>query len=289
MCLYEDFLRELQFKEGYSFNTISAYKRDLDYYKSFCKTGQDIMAFPLFLAKKNLSTRSQARVISCVRSYFKFLQRRGHKAKELKYLKLPQTEKKLPRLISHKEFSALWKASEVKSPHFSLRNQLVLAFLYGLACRVSELVSLNLRDFNETEAWMSVVGKGNKQRLLPLTQNLYDLLRLYLSQSRPLIGRKQSPPLFFNNRGRRPSRVDIWRWLKAWSLKAGFDEIKNPHSFRHGCATGLLEKGADLRSIQKLLGHFSIQTTQIYTSVRSETLKSVVDEYHPLSQAKKAK
>ena len=289
MFLYEDFLRELQFKEGYSLNTVVAYKRDLDYYKSFCQTKQNILAFSSFLVKKKLSTRSQARIISCVRSYFKFLQRRGHKGIELKYLKLPQLEKKLPRLISHKEFSALWEACKVESAHLSLRNQLVLAFLYGLACRVSELISLNLKDFNETESWLSVLGKGNKQRLLPLTQNLYDLLRLYLNQSRPFIGKKQSPPLFFNNRGRRPSRVDIWRWLKAWSLKAGFDEVKNPHSFRHGCATGLLEKGADLRSIQKLLGHLSIQTTQIYTSVRSEKLKSVVDEYHPLSQVKKAR
>ena len=289
MFLYEEFLRELQFNSAYSAHTVSAYKRDLNYYKSFCKTGQDIQAFYSFLTKKKLSPRSQARVISCVRTYLKFLQSRGHSSAELKHLKLPKLKNKLPRPISIKEFSTLWKICGEESVSLSLRNQLVLAFLYGLGCRVSELVSLNLQDFNETESWISVVGKGNKQRLLPLTKNLYELLILYLNQSRPFIGKKEHPALIFNNRGRRPSRVDIWRWLKIWSFKAGFENVKNPHSFRHGCATGLLEKGADLRSIQKLLGHLSIQTTQIYTSVSSEKLKSAVDEFHPLSQVQKVK
>ena len=284
MLLYEDFLRELQFGRGYSTNTVSAYKRDLDYYRNFCKTNRPIQNFYYFLTKKKLSPRSQARVLSCIRTYLKFLQSRGHSSVEIKHLKLPRLKNKLPHPINLKEFSALWKACEENTASLNLRNKLVLAFLYGLGCRVSELVSLNLQGFNETEAWISVIGKGGTQRLLPLPKNLYDLLNVYLNHSRPLIGKKESPPLFFNNKGKRPSRVDIWRWLKAWSLKAGFDEVKNPHSFRHGCATGLLEKGADLRTIQKLLGHLSIQTTQIYTSVSSEKLKEAIDEFHPLSQ-----
>lgn len=285
MLLYEDFLRELQFGRGYSANTISAYKRDLDYYKIFCKTDRPIQDFYCFLTKKKISPRSQARVLSCVRTYFKFLQSRGHPSVEIKHLKLPRLKNKLPHPISLKDFSALWKACEKETASLNLRNKLVLAFLYGLGCRVSELVSLNLQDFNETEGWISVMGKGGKQRLLPLPKNLYDLLNVYLNHSRPLIGKRESPSLFVNNKGKRPSRVDIWRWLKDWSLKAGFDEVKNPHSFRHGCATGLLEKGADLRTIQKLLGHLSIQTTQIYTSVSSKKLKEAIDEFHPLSQS----
>ena len=288
MFLYEDFLRDLQFGRGYSVNTVSAYKRDLACWKDFRKTGRPIQEFYYFLTKKKLSPRSQARVASCIRSYLKFLQSRGHTSIEIKHLKLPKLKNKLPRPISLKEFSALWKSCENQISSVSLRNKLVLSFLYGLGCRVSELVSLNLQDFNETEAWISVVGKGNKQRLLPLTDNLYKLLTLYLSQSRLLIGKTESPSLFFNNKGNRPSRVDVWRWLKTWSLKAGFDDVKNPHSFRHGCATGLLEKGADLRTIQKLLGHMSIQTTQIYTSVSTEKLKQAVDDFHPLSQIKKS-
>lgn len=287
MLLYEDFLRELQFNSSYSLNTIAAYKRDLTYYREFCRKGLSLKEFPHFLASKKLKPRSQARAISSVRAYLKFLQRRGHRVKEFKHLKFPRLKKTLPKPVALKEFSILWKACEEESPSFSLRNKLVLAFLYGLGCRVSELVSLNLQDFNENESWLSVMGKGSRQRLLPLTKDIYELLNLYLKESRPLIGKKENPSLFFNNKGKRPSRVDIWRWLKAWSLKAGFEDVKNPHSFRHGCATGLLEKGADLRSIQKLLGHLSIQTTQIYTSVSSQKLKSAIDEFHPLSKIKK--
>ena len=288
LILYEDFLRDLKFTCNYSKHTLSAYKRDLAYYKDFCKTRQPIQEFYYFLSQKKLSARSQARIISCVRTYFKFLQRRGHSSLEIKHLKLPKVKNKLPQAIHLKEFQALWEACVVDSSSLSLRNQLVLSFLYGLACRVSELVALNIQDFNETSAWISVMGKGNKQRLLPLPKNLYHLLIVYLNKSRPFIGKPESPALFFNNRGSRPSRVDIWRWLKIWSLKAGFNEVKNPHSFRHGCATGLLEKGADLRTIQKLLGHLNIQTTQIYTSVSSKKLQSAVDDFHPLSQIKKS-
>ena len=284
MILQKEFLRELKFNLSYSPHTVSAYQRDLSCYESFCKTGRPIQDFYHFLTKKNLSPRSQARIVSAVRTYLKFLQKRGRPIPDIKHLTFPQQKNKLPKLTRLREFKILWNVGgEAPAPQ-ALRNQLVLAFLYGLGCRVSELVALNLQDFNETESWISVMGKGDKQRLLPLQPYLYKLLSAYLNRSRPILkGKRGSQALLFNNRGRRPSRVDIWRWLKAWSLKAGFDEVKNPHSFRHGCATGLLEQGADLRSIQKLLGHLSIQTTQIYTSVRSERLKKAINKFHPLS------
>lgn len=288
MLLYEEFLRELQFGQSYSENTVSAYKRDLSYWEDFCKTDRPIQEFYSFLTEKKLSSRSQARILSCVRTYLKFLQKQGQSSIEIKHLKLPRLKKKLPQALSLKDFRALWDSCEEKKLQCSLRNRLILTFLYGLACRVSELTSLDVQDFNETEGWLSIIGKGNRQRILPLTENIYQLLLVYLKQSRPLLGKADHPSLFFNNRGKRPSRVDIWRWLKIWSLKAGFDEVKNPHSFRHGCATGLLEKGADLRSIQKLLGHLNIQTTQIYTSVSSKKIKEAVDDFHPLSHIKES-
>ena len=289
MLLYEEeFLSDLQFSRNYSDNTLLAYRRDLNYYKEFCDCPyKGIQEFYVFLDQKKLSPRSQARVVSCLRSYFKFLQNRGETCIEINHLKLPKLSHKLPELIQFKDFQALWKACEGKTLHISLRNQLVLSFLYGLGCRVSELVALNLTDVNQIEACVSVLGKGNKQRLLPLSHNLSQLLAVYLEKSRPYLRRRESACLFFNNRGRRPSRVDIWRWLKKWSLKAGLNTVKYPHSFRHGCATELLEKGANLRSIQQLLGHVNIQTTQIYTSVSSKKLKSAVEKYHPLSKVKK--
>ena len=146
------------------------------------------------------------------------------------------------------------------------------------------LVALNINDYSATERWVKIRGKGNKERLVPLTEALAKHLTDYLQNVRGHLVKEASPSILINDRGRRPSRVDIWRWLAAWSTKAGFSEPVSPHRFRHGCATALLEGGADLRSIQILLGHASIQTTQIYTSVTTQTLTRTIDELHPLSQ-----
>ncbi|MGI9548894.1 MAG: tyrosine-type recombinase/integrase [Bdellovibrionales bacterium] len=279
------FLRDLLFNKQYSENTIAAYKRDLLIYEDFLKTKKDLSDFYHYLTKRQLSPRSQVRIISCVRMYFKYLQSRGVSTPDIHILKFPKLESTLPKIIRIEEFRALMEVSTEKQEALTLRNHLVLSFLYGLGCRVSELIQLNLEDFNPTESWVSVTGKGNRQRLLPLTQELFTLLNKYLKEARPLLLKTETGALLMNNKGKRPSRVDIWRWLKKWSQQAGFKEVKNPHSFRHGCATGLLEQGADLRSIQKLLGHFNIQTTQIYTSVTSKYLKEAIDKYHPLSKS----
>ena len=281
----DDFFRDLLFNRQYSENTIAAYKRDLLVYKEFCKTKKQLPELYQYLTKKNLSPRSQVRIISCLRMYFKYLQGRGISTPDVNILKFPKLQKKLPKIINIKDFKILLDVSKNDNRALTIRNHLMLSFLYGLGCRVSELVHLNLEDYNATESWVNVTGKGDRQRLLPLSKSLYDLLNLYLKESRPLLVKTGMQTLFFNNKGKRPSRVDIWRWLKKWSEKAGFDDVKNPHSFRHGCATGLLEQGADLRSIQKLLGHLNIQTTQIYTSVTSKHLKETVDKCHPLSQS----
>jgi len=286
MLLYEEeFLRDLQFSRNYSDHTLSAYKRDLNYYKDFLKEKSGkIQEFYIFLDERELSVRSQARIISCLRSCFKFLQKRGESCPEINHLKPPKFYHKLPKRIQLRDFEALWKACEEEDFQLTVRNQLLLSFLYGLGCRVSELTALNVSDINEIESWIRVMGKGKKQRLLPLSKKLSYLLNLYLNKSRPCLQGQEKPSFFLNNKGNRPSRVDIWRWLKKWSLKAGLKGIKSPHSFRHGCATELLEKGANLRSIQKLLGHATIQTTQIYTSVSGNQLKTAVDQYHPLSK-----
>ena len=282
-ALQEEFLRDLQFSRRRSERTVEAYRRDLQLYAAFCGESDSLEGFCRFLTKKGLSARSQARAASCVRSYFRFLLMRGRSAPDIKRLKPPRIKSRLPKSINLREFQALFAAAcQGKNQARSLRNQLALSFLYGLGCRVSELTALNIQDFHPAESWIKITGKGDRQRLLPLSQELAKLLAVYLAAARPLGLRPGSPALLFNNRGRRPSRSDIWRWLKAWSEKAGFSEVKNPHSFRHGCAAGLLENGADLRSIQKLLGHLSLQTTQIYTAVNARRLKETVDQFHPL-------
>ena len=281
--LWVDFFDDLQNVRGRSHNTVMAYRRDLELYEEFHALGKELGAFFEFMKNKKLSPRSQARVISSLRTYFRFLETRGIKAPELRELRPPRVKPHLPKPISLDEFHKLMEASHVPDVQRSLRNQLTLLLLFGMGCRVSELVGLNLHDFNVTDAWLKVLGKGGKERLVPLSENLLRELKTYVKEVRPGLVKDDTPSILINDRGHRPSRVDVWRWLAAWSARAGFDEPIGPHQFRHGCATALLENGADLRTIQVLLGHSSLQTTQIYASVTSQKLKDEVDKNHPLS------
>lgn len=283
--LWIDFLDDLQNVRGRSANTIMAYRRDLELYIKFLKHHSRTGEIYDFMKKEGLSTRTQARVISSLRTYFKFCETKGMNADQLRELKPPKVKASLPKILTAGEFQSLLTACEVPDKAKHIRNQMTLLFLYGLGCRVSELISLNMNDFSSTERWVKVLGKGKKERLIPLTEALMSILEKYLAESRPkLLNDHQSQSLLLNDRGHRPSRIDIWRWLAAWSAKAGFSEPVHPHRFRHGCATALLEGGADLRSIQMLLGHSSIQTTQIYTAVTTNTMTKEIDEHHPLSQ-----
>ena len=286
--LWIDFFDELQNVRGRSQNTVMAYRRDLELYIEYTKKNKGISGFYEYMKKNNLSTRSQARVISSLRTYFKFCESRGVKSPELRELRPPKVKVGLPKVLTPQEFQQLYDACAVADSHKTARNQLTLLFLYGLGCRVSELISLNLVDFNATDRWVKVLGKGNKERLVPLTEVLVERLSDYLKEYRPQLLKADNPAILINDRGQRPSRVDVWRWLAAWSTKAGFPEPVSPHRFRHGCATALLESGADLRSIQMLLGHASIQTTQIYTSVTTNTMAKAIEEHHPLSQIHEA-
>lgn len=282
-----DFFEDLQLIRGRSRNTVQAYRRDLELYDEFKTKGyRDIAELYDFLKKKKLSQRSQARIVSSLRTYFKFLESKGRKIPELQKLRPPKVKSKLPQAITLSQFQRLYAACEVDSPYKTARNQITLLMLFGLGCRVTELIQLDLSDFNETESWLSVMGKGGKQRLIPLTDHLHRELKDYLEHIRPKLKKEATSAVLINDRGHRPSRVDIWRWLAAWSEKAGFDEPISPHKFRHGCATALLESGADLRTIQMLLGHSSIQTTQIYTSVTSHKIRDEIQVRHPLSGLK---
>lgn len=284
--LWIEFFDDLQHVRGRSLNTVMAYRRDLELYQAFKQQNLRLVEFYDFMKNEGLSTRSQARVISSLRTYFKFCETHGIKSDELRELKPPKVKASIPKAITFSEFQKLFAACEVNDPVKKLRNQVTLLFLYGLGCRVSELISLNLADYSPTDRYVKVLGKAKKERLIPLTDSLYDAIEKYLGEARQyLISNDESETsILLNDRGHRPSRIDVWRWLAAWSAKAGFSEPVHPHQFRHGCATAMLEGGADLRSIQMLLGHASIQTTQVYTAVTTQTAAKAVDDHHPLSK-----
>jgi integrase/recombinase XerD len=284
--LWAEFFDDLQHVRGRSLNTVMAYRRDLELFAEYKKHGDSIPGFYDYMREQQLSTRSQARMISSLRTYFKFCESRGRGALELRELRPPKVKVGLPKPLSLDEFERLLAACVTDDSNKTSRNQLTLMMLFGLGCRVSELISLNLEDYSETDRWLKILGKGSKERLVPLTAQLVEILNFYLRNVRELMLKEKSTTLLVNDRGHRPSRVDIWRWLSMWSARAGFDEPVGPHRFRHGCATALLESGADLRSIQMLLGHSSIQTTQIYTNVTTQNLVKTVDEHHPLSKLK---
>ncbi len=284
--LWIEFFDELQNVRGRSLNTVMAYRRDLELFSEYKKTSASISGFYTFMKKNDLSERSQARVISSLRTYFKFCEERGLSAPELRDLKLPKIKTKLPEVLTKEEFDRLFEACKVDDVYRSARNQMTLLLLFGLGCRVSELIQLDLKDFNLTENYLLITGKGNKQRAVPLTEHLSSELKVYIEKIRENLVKENTQSILINDRGNRPSRVDIWRWLAAWSKKAGFDAPVSPHQFRHGCATALLESGADLRSIQMLLGHSSLQTTQIYTSVSTQKMAETIEKHHPLSEIK---
>jgi integrase/recombinase XerD len=281
--MWIEFFDDLQNIRGRSLNTVMAYRRDLEIWEDYRRTHKDVLGFFEFMKARGLSTRSQARVISSLRTYFRFLEAQGVAAPELRELRPPKVKAGLPKSLSAEEFQRLYDSAEGESVAKTARNRITLLLLYGLGCRVSELISLNLSDFNETDQWLSIFGKGGKERAVPLTKNLAGDLRAYLVAARPQLLKEATEAVLINDRGRRPSRVDVWRWLATWSAKAGFQEPVNPHRFRHGCATALLESGADLRSIQVLLGHASIQTTQIYTAVAGRTMVETIADHHPMS------
>ena len=279
---FQEFLNDLAWFQNYSSHTLRAYKKDLEIYREFKLS--HFKDFYEFLKQKGLHSRSQARIISCVRSYSKFCQRKSLK-KEEEPLKLPVFSQKLPYPLSVLDFSKLIQASSTPCPHRKKRNHLVLKILFGCGLRASELVNLNRKDYRPTESALCVLGKGKKERLIPLTELINKDLRNYIKESLDTLS-EDPQALFVNNKKKRLHRVDLWRWIKVWSKKAQISSKISPHKFRHGCATILLENGADLRTIQTLLGHSHLSTTEIYTHITQNKLNEDIQKHHPLSLLK---
>ena len=232
------------------------------------------------------SPRSVARAVACIRGFYRHLVVDGRlAASPAEDLRPPRAWKALPRFLSVEEVDRLLAQPDVATPR-GLRDRALIELLYATGMRVSELVGLRPPDLRLDERYLTCTGKGDKQRIVPIGDEAAAWVRRYLRDARPaLLGRRRSPRLFVNARGGGPglTRVGFWKILKSYARQADLAATLSPHVLRHSFATHLLERGADLRAIQMMLGHADLSTTQIYTHVLERRMRSVYDAFHPRS------
>lgn len=291
-CL-DDFMNYLAVEKGLADNTLSAYSRDLLNYLGYLHDKAhrdtpnqieqaDLLAYLRYLKNNNLSPRSRARALSAIRNFHRFLLHDNYSQHDpTALIEAPRTLQSLPQLLSLNEVEALLQAPKGESAAV-LRDRAMLEVLYATGMRVSELMNLQMADLKLDIGCLNAFGKGSKQRLIPLGEVALEILREYLQYGRlKLLKEKSDDAVFLNVRGHKMSRQAFWKKLKEYAIKAGINKNIYPHMLRHSFATHLLENGADLRSVQTMLGHADISTTQIYTHVIQERLKQVHQQYHP--------
>jgi integrase/recombinase XerD len=284
------FLEYLTVEKGLAQNTILSYSRDLRKFLAFLGknkltwTGvgeETLVQFIHQESRAGLSARSRARLISALKSYFKFLVLSGFiKGNPASGLSSPSTWLSLPKFLTVKEVEELLRAPDEKEL-LGLRDRAMLEVLYASGLRVSELVTLKPPDVNLDDGFLICRGKGGKERIVPVGREACGYVRRYLGEVRARFEAGPSPFLFLTRRGKSFTRQGFWKLLKGYAGKAGLAAKISPHTLRHSFATHLLERGADLRSVQLMLGHSQITTTQIYTHVSRERLRRVYDQFHP--------
>lgn len=278
---YENYLK---FEKNYSMNTINSYLSDIKEYQEFKKgdilssTKEDILAYLKTI--KNLESTTISHKISSLKSFFKYYQKREKiKVNPLTNIKSPKIAKKLPTYLTLEEVSKLLDV-EIKSP-YDARNKAILELLYSSGIRISELCNMQTSNYNSYECIIRLIGKGSKERIIPLGDYAISVLEDYINNYRPKINKKNINSIFINNRGDAVSRQFIFKVIKKECLKKGIRKNVSPHTLRHTFATHLLQNGADLRIIQELLGHENISTTQIYTHVSNQELKNDYQKFFP--------
>ncbi len=290
--LAEMFLDYLSVERGLATNTIQSYRRDLAAYLRFleavAKKGvigagrDDIRDYMLFSKDKGLSVSSIARALAALRMFYRFLAReRLIKADVSRYIDSPKLWKRIPDILSLEEVERLIEAPDLKTVQ-GRRDRAILEVMYATGMRVSEACGVKMNGVNTEIGFVRCLGKGRKERLIPLGRKAILALTRYLETARPrLLKKGTAPELFLNRSGKRLSRVSVWKMVRAYARKARIKKNIRPHLLRHSFATHLLERGADLRSVQEMLGHANIGTTQIYTHVTRDRLKSVHKTFHP--------
>ena len=286
---YVDYLRDVR---RMSPNTVSSYARDLAALASYAESKgrsiesldrRDLEAFARHLMTAGLAPRSVARAIACVRGMYKFLLvEKKIAADPAEDLRAPRAWPALPKYLDLEQVDRLLQQPDTTIPR-GLRDKALIELLYATGLRVSELLALKAGDINLDAGYLTCVGKGDKERIVPLGESAAGWVRRYIAEGRPaLLKGRKSPWLFVNAKGGTGlSRVGFWKVLKEYGIKAGVSRNLSPHVLRHSFATHLLERGADLRAIQMMLGHADLSTTQIYTHVLEARLRAVYDKFHP--------
>lgn len=291
--MIDTYLRHLEVSRRLATNSLEAYSRDLARLAAFADTRgrgvaqlalADLESFVRELMTSGLSPASTARVVAGVRGFYKFLRLNGTVAvNPAEDLRSPRTFKSLPKFLSLEDVEALLRAPNIEKPR-GLRDKALIELLYATGLRVSELVGLRLTDVRLQEGFLKTMGKGSKERIVPIGDEAARWVTRYVETGRPRLVKKRDVPwLFLNNRGQRLSRIGFWKALKAYGTTAGLRAPLSPHVLRHSFATHLLDRGADLRAIQAMLGHADLSTTQIYTHVLEARLRNVYDRFHPRS------
>ena len=290
--MIDNYLGYLRDVRRMSPNTVESYARDLSALAGFAEARamaveqfgrRDLEAFVRSLMTQGLSPRSVARAVACVRGFYRFLAlERKLEESPAADLKAPRAWPALPKFLGLDEVDRLLAQPDVSTPR-GLRDKSLVEVLYASGMRVSELVSIKPADLHLDEGYLTCIGKGDKERIVPIGDQATAWLRSYMRDGRPTLLRKRSSPwLFVNARDGGPlSRVGVWKVLKSYGTAAGISRELSPHMLRHSFATHLLERGADLRAIQAMLGHADLSTTQIYTHVLEARLRAVYDRYHP--------
>jgi integrase/recombinase XerD len=290
--LLDQFLHYLIVEKGLSNNTIEAYSHGLSRFLNHLKekgvqeieeiSKFHVRGFLLWLRKRKLSTRTIVRNLVAIRTFFRFLVQEGIlEANPVENLESPKAAKTLPEILTLKEIEQLLERPNLQTP-LGKRDRSMLEMLYATGMRVSELTRLLIHQVNLEGGYVLLYGKGSKERIVPIGSEAMKWAALYLKESRAVLAKgKESPFLFINRSGKAMSRQGFWKGLKGYARKAGLRKRITPHLLRHSFASHLLERGADLRSVQMMLGHVDISTTQIYTHVTGERLKKIHQQYHP--------
>lgn len=288
-----EFINYLNVERGLADNTLESYGRDLRYFSNFLQeqnsitniqdtTRANIIAYLLYLQKQGRATSTISRNLASIRAFYQYLVREKLLDKDpSSNLESPKLEKRLPKVLTVKEVEILLSQPDLSDPR-GIRDKAMLEVLYASGIRVSELVALNLDSVNLNMGFLRCMGKGSKERIVPLGKIAVKSVTEYLEKARDkLIKNPEEQALFVNHHGKRLTRQGFWKIIKQYAKQAGINKDITPHTLRHSFATHLLENGADLRSVQEMLGHADISTTQIYTQLSKGRLKEVYAKAHP--------